>query len=236
MTVLHDDPTEQEWAALAKRCPPWPVPHPAVYSKKLLPILQAMLAGEDGPVLDPMAGTGRIHALGRDDTVGVELEPEWAAWHERTIVGDARALPWPDDWFGAICVSPAYGNRMADAYDGRDGSKRRTYRLSLGRPLSEGNGGGLQWGEEYRTLHRAAWNEAARVLRPGGAFILNCSDHIRGGVRQLVTSWHLRYLLDLGFVVEAAKEVPTPRYRFGANHDRRTPAELVVKLRLVDPA
>jgi hypothetical protein len=52
----------------------------------------------------------------------------------------------------------------------------------LGRPLTPGNSGALQWGEEYRALHVAVWTECRRVLKPGGIFVLNVKDHIRGGV------------------------------------------------------
>lgn len=87
-------------------------------------------------ILDPMAGAGRVHELGgvtiQDagmdsepravsfETVGVELEPEWAAAHPRTIVGDALRLPFADITFDAIVVSPTYGNRMADHHDAKE--------------------------------------------------------------------------------------------------------------------
>jgi SAM-dependent methyltransferase len=70
-------------------------------------------------LLDPFAGTGRIHSLGYD-SVGVELEPEWAALHPQTIVADARALPFPDASFDAVATSPCYGNRMADHQEARE--------------------------------------------------------------------------------------------------------------------
>lgn len=73
--------------------------HPAPYSEALLPIFAALLdehlAGmhHAASVLDPMAGTGRIHRLQDDQltrvpllTSGVELMPKWAAMHGRTRV------------------------------------------------------------------------------------------------------------------------------------------------------
>ena len=125
-----------------------------------------------------------------------------------------------DATFDAICTSPTYGNRMADHHNARDASPRHTYRHVLGRPLTRGNSGALQWGdgiagEEYRALHVAVWTECRRVLKPGGIFVLNVKDHIRGGVLQEVTKWHSVALLMLGFVCTAARaralSRPAPR-------------------------
>ena len=70
-----------------------------------------------------------------------------------TVVGDARALPFADASFHAIATSPCFGNRMADHHEARDPSVRHTYRHRLGRPLSEGSAGALQWGPAYREFH-----------------------------------------------------------------------------------
>lgn len=130
--------------------------------------------------------------------------------------------------FDAVVTSPASGNKMADSYDGRDGSTRSTYRCSLGRPLSPGSGAALQWGAKYRDLHAAIWKVCVEVLRPGGRFVLNTKDHPRGFERQRVTDWHIDTLVDLGLVVIDRTEVETPHFRFGANADARYPEELVV--------
>ena len=204
--------------------------HPAKFSGAILEILEPIIADLPGPILDPFAGTGRIHSLGRDDTVGVEIEPEWAGMHERTIVGDATALPFDDESFGSIVTSPTYGNRMADTYDGRDGSRRHTYRIALGRDLAPANTGGMQWGDEYRETHVAAYREAYRVLRPEGRLVVNVSDHVRKGEVVPVVLWHARTLRDLGFdpVPGGWVYVETPRMRNGANGDLRVPGEAVV--------
>lgn len=90
------------------------VAHPAKFTDVILATIADQLYGVTGRVLDPFAGTGRIHRLARPDleTVGVEIEPEWAAQHPNTVVGDALHLPFPDESFDAICTSPTYGNRM----------------------------------------------------------------------------------------------------------------------------
>lgn len=222
------------------------VKHPAKFSETVISAMREELeleagrrvfAGHGAPfrLLDPFAGVGGIHHLAEADweTVGVELEPEWAAAHPRTIVGDATRLPFPSRSFDALVTSPAYGNRMADKYDGRDGSKRMTYRLSLGRLLSEGNGAALQWGDEYRHLHRKAWHEGFRVLRYGGLALVNVSDHMRKGQRVPVVGWHTRTLHEVGFKIEKVVPVGTPRYRFGANREERVDGERIIVARRV---
>ena len=55
--------------------------HPAMFSRELIEPLAATIRGRRR-VLDPFAGTGRIHAIaeaaGVPRSTGVELEPEWA--------------------------------------------------------------------------------------------------------------------------------------------------------------
>lgn len=206
------------------------VTHPARYTRTVLEVACGYLPPAPARVLDPFAGVGTIHELAELGyaTAGVELEPEWASSHSRTVVGDATALPFADGTFDAVLTSPAYGNRMADRYAGDpSGSRRITYRIALGRELSDGSGAALQWGDAYRDLHRRAWAEARRVLRPGGRLILNISDHVRAGRRMFVADWHVATLLELGFTLAAAATVDTPRMRFGANHGARVEGELV---------
>lgn len=207
--------------------------HPARFSKDLLPVFADLLTRYIGEgtatVLDPFAGAGGIHQL--EDygwqTVGVELEPEWAKLHDRTEVGSALDLPFDAKSFGAVVTSPTYGNRLADNHDAKDPHLRRSYKHDLGRDLTDGNSGAMQWGPEYRTFHKAAWEQVARVLRPGGVFLLNISDHIRNGKREDVSGWHVRYLLDAGFTFLDCVPVATGRLRQGANAEARVDAELV---------
>lgn len=113
-----------------------PVEHPAKFSGPILDHLQARVnavaaAGPylTGPVrvLDPFAGVGGVHVLavpGEVETVGIELEPEWANQHPDTQVGDATKLPFEDGSFDVVATSPCYGNRMADAHEAKDPCKR----------------------------------------------------------------------------------------------------------------
>lgn len=206
--------------------------HPAKFSVELLPLLAALVAGEE-LVLDPFAGTGRVHLLG-PPSIGVEIEPEWARMHPRTIVGDALHLPFRDGSIACVCTSCTYGNRMADHHDAKDDSRRNTYRHALGRELHPNNSGQLQWGMEYRKFHIKAWREVHRVLKPGGKFILNISDHIRKGEFQGVVAWH-KATIELGGLFErvAAYPVPTKRNRQGANGNARVTEEWVLVYRKV---
>ena len=260
LTPLRDDPDEMRAAwddaveqaggqptaeqvrdAVEKRREPKPVskpspaglpPHPAPFHPSLLPIFAELLDGHPH-VLDPFAGTGRIHQLTEQgfDTVGVEIETEWAAWHPRTEVGNALDLRFEDGSFDAICTSPTYGNRFADNYNAYDPESRRTYRIDLGHDLAEGSSAGLQWGDEYRTFHRQAWTEATRVLRSGGRFVLNIKDHIRDGKWQDVSAWHIGVLnIECELEIAAIRPLAVVGQGTGANHDRRSPAELVIAL------
>lgn len=236
--------------------------HPAMFSRELIEPLAGTIRGHR-KVLDPFAGTGRIHAIaeaaGVPRSTGIELEEEWAnidafpGPKRLQIVGDSLAvLPnFRAGTFDAVLTSPAYGNRMADKHEAKDSckrcdgagvigasecktckgtglSRRNTYRHRLGRPLSENNGGGLQWGTEYRDLHRAIWAASIRVLSPGGLFVVNCSNHIRLGQVIDVCAWHKDLLLELGLSLVEVVEVETRRQRHGANHQLRVAGEQII--------
>ncbi len=236
--------------------------HPAMFSRELLVPLAETIRGRRS-VVDPFAGTGRIHVIadlaGVQRSTGIELEPEWAnsavfAGPDRLqIVGDSLlVLPsFEAGTFDAVLTSPAYANRMADAHEAKDAckqcagsgvdgakeckickgkglSRRNTYRHRLGRPLSQNNSGGLQWGPEYRNLHRAIWSAAADVLTSGGAFIVNCSNHIRQGQLIDVCGWHLDVLIEVGLVPVEVMHVETRRQRHGANGTLRVAGEQII--------
>lgn len=206
--------------------------HPARYTDALLVAMAKMLRGKRR-ILDPFGGTGKVfllnHWLPDAQIEATEIEPEWAAKHPRTTLGNALALPWPDGYFDAVCTSPAYGNRMSDGtFDSAKGNTWMTYACQLGRKLHPDNGGALKWGARYREFHRSAWLEARRVLVEGGAFVLNIKDHIRAGQRIHVTDWHIECLESIGFHLVKHEKIDTPSMRYGKNSEARVPYESVI--------
>jgi SAM-dependent methyltransferase len=219
---------------------PEAVDHPARYSAPILARLGELLDAEaralGRPVvaLDVFAGVGGIHRLARSNvsTVGLELEMEWCAGSAGpTINGDATRLPIRSETVDVVATSPCYGNRMADHHEARDSSRRITYRHMLGRPLSPGSAAAMQWGDDYRALHLAAWAEALRVLRPGGLLLCNVKDHTRKGVVMPVVLWHRSALDGLGFAIEAVEAVSTRGMRLGANREARADGEAIIRAR-----
>lgn len=209
--------------------------HPAPFSNTILATLASRVQGAD-TVLDPFAGTGRVHELreraGVRQTIGVEIEPEWAAKHADTIEGNALSLPPEITSVAAIVTSPTYGNRMADHHDARDDSVRSTYKHTIGHDLNDDNSGAMQWGDEYREFHRKAWAESVRVLDHGGLFVLNIKDHIRGGLKQEVSAWHVDTLCrEFELALIAIDVIPTRGLMAGENHEQRVTAELVFTFR-----
>jgi ParB-like chromosome segregation protein Spo0J len=209
-------------------------PHPATFPRAVMEVF-AELIPDDSIVLDPFAGVGTIHELHLVRgiiTNGIELEPEWAAAHPRTICGDSQraAELLPGIAVDVIATSPAYGNRLADSYNASDPHARRSYSIDIGRPLSADSGAGLHFDKDgrYETLHRNVWGSVTSMLEPGGLFLLNCKDFKRAGKVMPVTGWHIRCLTDLGLRVVDLRCIPVA----GLSHTTAEPlSELVVVLR-----
>ena len=207
--------------------------HPAKYSDSLLPLFKRYLH-ERKKILDPFAGTGKLHKIVPSATL-LEIEPEWAAI-SGAIVGDATKMPFSNNSFDAICTSPTYGNRIADHFIDHQKDKkytRNTYRHCLGRSLDNNNSGRMQWGKKYKNLHKKAWLECKRVLIDNSIFILNISNHIRAGKEIDVTAWHIQELKRIGFVLIAEHKVNTPRQKFGANSSLRVGHESVLIFEII---
>jgi hypothetical protein len=208
----------------------------------------------DWHVLDPFGGVGGIfdlHSMEWDFDAGqlvfhitsVEIEEEWsgvASGHpryrphtsDRSLAMDFFDFaihPANREAFDLVVTSPTYGNRMADHHtpSPEDTSERNTYRHKLGRPLTEGSSASLQWGDEYREFHRAAWDEIFDLLEPGGYFILNVKDHIRKKTKQPVAAWHRAYCGSIGFNLITDSQVAVRGNRQGENGEVRVDHEHV---------
>lgn len=127
--------------------------------------------------------------------------------------------------YGAGAGSPGERCPKCDG-TGRRNHHRRGYTHNLGRQLTPGNSGGLQWGEEYREFHRAWLKSSHQLVRK--RLVLNISDHMRRKERQPVVRWFWEAAEEVGFELVAAEAVPTSRLRDGANRDARVPFEMVL--------
>ncbi len=212
--------------------------HPAKYTNSLIPIFADLLRGRRR-VLDPFAGTCKIAEIRDHGFEGEifcnEIEPEWAQLGhgkcDLITTDDAEFLRFGDGFFDAICTSPTYGNRMADSHNARDASRRITYTHTLGRKLHEQNTGKMQWGKIYRAKHQRIYRELFRVLCEDGLFVINVSDHIRGGEVIEVSRWHQLAICATGFTFERNIPIETPRMRFGQNSNLRVQYENVMIFR-----
>lgn len=241
--------------------------HPAPFSPEILPVIASYLRDGDD-VVDTFGGIGRIHDIVEYvavRTFAVELEPEWAAAHPRTWVGDALHLPehWAGRW-NAVATSVTYANRFADSHNAQERCRacrgtgladaldrvpcakcdgkgirnhhRISYTHNLGRKLTDGNSGSMQWGDRYREFHEAWLREVWRILVAGteddrasaGRLVLNISDHMRDHARQPVVRWFIDAAIDVGFEWIGATPVPTKRMKKGANGEARVPYEMVL--------
>lgn len=220
------------------------VEHPAKYSPEVMAVLRARILAvirPHGLVLDPFGGVGRIHDVCSGSyavSCAVEIEPEWA--DQSRLLGltyCADFLAWADechpDAFDVVATSCTYGNRMADHHNAKDDSKRITYKHKLGRDLTPGNSGALQFGDEYKLFHLRAWTRVKKVLKPGGTFLLNVSDFVRKGEVVPVTAWHKQAITALGFQFIREFHVETRRMGFGANGKARVPYEVIYEFRKV---
>lgn len=227
--------------------------HPAKYSEPIIDRLRVLVQAERrrvvgrvhvGPllVLDPFAGVGRIHRLAHSDprrgirTVGIEIEKEWADFHNDTICADA--LEWmrnrPNWCADVVATSPTYGNRFADHHNAQDGSVRRSYTHDLGHDVTEGSSAAMHWGPHYWAFHVEAWRRVYDVLRPGGLFLLNVSDFYRQ--KQLVhaVEWHRGAAMGAGFIHAGSDaRIDTARLRGHGNAttSARATHEVIMRFR-----
>jgi hypothetical protein len=230
--------------------------HPAKFSDPILPVLRRLVEKEltrrrkrDGvrgiTVVDPFAGVGRIHRLARlprgatgtwVDTVGVEIEPEWAACHANTVCADAfhwlrmlgkrgavlageetsglpmNLLMGNQGGMGRPLIdmwvtSPTYGNRMADHHDAQDDSTRHGYAFYLGRLPSEGSTSVMPWGPDYWEAHAEAYRLMLAASRPGAPLVLNVSNFPKANAMVDAVEWHRGAAIGAGWLVDRSTRV-----------------------------
>jgi tRNA G10 N-methylase Trm11 len=215
--------------------------HPAKYTDSFISIFANILLQYDVQiVLDPFAGTGKIIEIRNYGYLGRiicnEIEPEWVEANKHNgaqwFSGDAALLykQIPAGSIDAICTSPTYGNRMADSHNAKDGSKRITYTHTLGRKLTDGNTGNMQWGKKYQEKHIECYKCFYELLKVGGICIINVSNHIRKGKEVDVIEWHKTALSNMFTFIEELK-IQTPRMGFGKNSKLRTNTESILIFR-----
>lgn len=115
-------------------------------------------------------------------------------------------------------------------------TERNTYRHKLGRMPSDGSSAVMFWGPKYRAFHEAAWRSVRECLAPGALVVINAKNPLETVkdemVEHRVVEFHLNVWLLLGATVQEVRRVPTKGLPYGANHDVRTDAELVMALRM----
>lgn len=214
------------------------VKHPAKFNDKFIPIFAEKLNGYKN-VLDPFAGTGKIAEIKNFGFTGSiycnEIEYEWCdisnsnvdVW---TSVDCEFLNMYENNFFESICTSPTYGNRMADTFkipNKKSGRKYITYMHYLGRKLTDGNTGSLQWGDNYKSKHINIYKELYRVLKNDGLLIINIGNHIRKGKEIDVCEWTKEVLIDIGFYLNEEIKVETQKMRYGSNNKLRIPYEYI---------
>lgn len=213
--------------------------HPARFSKEIVDAFRDLLpAGIH--VHDPFGGDGvRLGHLCTELGLtfsGTEIEPEFII-DTRVRKGDstkARTYPRQDRWPYWIVTSPVYPNGMADHWEAKDKSKRKTYRwvlaqlLGYDRPLHKNNQArygyrGTKRGG--RSIKRSQYWRIARECAEHWVFadriVLNVSDfmHSNTDVEPAVQDW-IDMLVDMGWKIERDIDVSTRRYKNGSDESR----------------
>ena len=231
--------------------------HPAKFSEPILDRLRVLINAERKEtepnrgglplqVIDIYAGVGRIHQLAVPArrghagiaTTGIELEPEWAACHPRTICADS--LSWmvrmiAKGWcYHVAAFSPTYGNRLSDCHDAQDGSVRHSYTHDLGRTLSPGTSANLPWGPKYWAHHGRSYGLLFDLMIPGGLVLLNVSNFYRGKELVHAVEWHRGAMYGAGFL-QGGRTVPVVTSRMRGVGDESTAAradhEVILRFR-----
>ncbi len=174
----------------------------------------------DARDLTGFASDGFFDAVATSPTYGNRMADSHVATERCRKCAGLGFIEFPENYVGAICP------KCEGA--GRRQYKRNTYTHILGRKLTPGNTGAMQWGEEYRRTHEQIIAECVRVIRPGGRVVWVVKDHIRKGEVAEVVRWHREALEAAGLEFAAATPVAARGNRQGQNHDLRLDHEWVL--------
>lgn len=241
-TAPHDlDPDDgaEHWVA-----PPPKYEHPAKFTPSILDKIKDLVNAERHErgavkVLDPFAGTGLIHQVadvGGIDTYGIELQPEWARMHPRTITGSVLdvQLLFPGARFTVLATSYCYGNRMGDCHDAKDPCK-----------VCGGSGRACTAGTDHVVGHDCP-PELCATCKGSGLSKRNTYTHtlVRQGIEPVTTDdnaarmqWGAKYRQFHSAAWKACREVLEPGALVllnGKNHYRGDSLQRVVEFHLND--
>lgn len=214
--------------------------HPAPYSPEVIAAIREHL--EPGMhVHDPFAGEGlRLGALCDEmlcTFTGTEIEAPFIL-DSRVRHGDSTLIKhYPLPPF-TIVTSPVYPNGIADDFNARDNSKRRTYRaaratiVGTDEPLHPNNQGkygyrGQPLWSPARAIYWALARQVVHCWRDADAAIVNVSDFFGPTHREPVVDGWTEILTEQGWDV-CPMPVETKRWRNGANRDARVEAEVLL--------
>ena len=135
--------------------------------------------------------------------------------------------------------SPDYGNRFSDQYLGTPAEvelraktgrapRRRSYAISLNRPVSEGSTCRYGFGPIWRKMHTEIFTAVTRVCLPEARLALNVSDFFENRQRVDVVRFWVQLASSLGWSIVDIMPVQTSRYRDGANSELRAENEVII--------
>jgi hypothetical protein len=207
-------------------------PHPAKFSKQLIPYMRDLIPTDITILCDPMAGVGRIDQLGDKFTYHLnEIEPEWAnqidSKHTVTI-GDACDYTLPANCM--VVTSPPYGNRMADYFVSptRPESMKGRYAGALGHRLSDGSAASMKFGNKYQETMTTCYEHIFSQMQTDQLFLLNISNFIALYKEVNVCGFYLDMFTRNGYTLDNMTPVTTPRNTYGANGSLRVAHEALM--------
>jgi hypothetical protein len=207
--------------------------NPAQYSDSVIDWLRDNLPDLVPPtwvVFDPFAGQGTKLGNLCDELglyfAGRDLE-EWEGRDPRVKTADSTLARNYTSEPHIIVTSPTYNNGVNDHFEPRDGTKRLTYRNSLGRSLHPHNTGRYS-GRGSRRAENEYWRLSEECVRHWGAVaIVNVKDSPRAGKMYPLGAKWMALLKKYGYKVTVDR-VHVQGWRVGENHQARSEFEWIL--------